>query len=65
MRGFLIAAALALAAPALAQNLANGREIHLICAGCHRKHAQGGKDGLYPRLAGQRAAYIEEQLPSW
>lgn len=67
MRGFLIAAALALAlaAPALAQNLANGREIHLICAGCHGKHAQGGKDGLYPRLAGQRAAYIEEQLLSF
>lgn len=52
-----------LAAPAApAQDLANGREIHRICAGCHGKHAQGGKDGTYPRLAGQRAAYIEEQL---
>lgn len=45
-----------------AQDLANGREIHAICAGCHGKHAQGGKGGEYPRLAGQRAAYIEEQL---
>lgn len=45
-----------------AQNLENGAEIHAICSGCHGKFAQGGKNGEYPRLAGQRAAYIEEQL---
>jgi cytochrome c553 len=50
------------ALPAAAQNLDNGREIHLTCAGCHGKYAQGGKDGEYPRLAGQRAGYIEDQL---
>jgi cytochrome c553 len=48
--------------PAGAQNLVNGKEIHDICSGCHGKHAQGGKGGEYPRRAGQRAAYIEEQL---
>ena len=65
MRTLVLALCLGLALPAAAQNLANGREIHLICAGCHGKHAQGGKNGLYPRLAGQRAAYIEEQLLSF
>jgi cytochrome c553 len=59
----LPAALLLLAAsPALPQDLANGREINEICAGCHGQFGQGGKDGEYPRLAGQRALYIEEQL---
>jgi len=66
MRRLLIAACAGLLlGPAAAQNLANGRDIHMICAGCHGKFAQGGKDGLYPRLAGQRALYIEEQLMSF
>lgn len=51
-----------LAMPTAAENLENGREIHITCAGCHGKYAQGGKDGEYPRLAGQRASYIEDQL---
>lgn len=51
-----------LASPSIAQDLANGREIFQICAGCHGKYGQGGKGGEYPRLAGQRAAYVEEQL---
>ncbi len=51
--------------PLAAQNLANGKEIHEICAGCHGKHAQGGKNGEYPRLAGQRPLYIEEQLQAF
>ena len=45
-----------------AQSLENGQEIHAICSGCHGKFGQGGKNGEYPRLAGQRASYIEEQL---
>ena len=53
------------ALPLAAQNLANGKEIHEICAGCHGKHGQGGKNGEYPRLAGQRALYIEEQLQAF
>lgn len=51
-----------LALPASAQDLANGRDIFQICAGCHGKFGQGGKAGEYPRLAGQRATYVEEQL---
>jgi cytochrome c553 len=53
------------AGPLAAQNLAKGKEIHEICAGCHGKHAQGGKNGEYPRLAGQRQLYIEEQLQAF
>ncbi len=48
--------------PIAAQNLGNGKDIFEICAGCHGKYGQGGKKGEYPRLAGQRAAYVEEQL---
>jgi cytochrome c553 len=63
MRSVLLAASLCLLPLSSgAQNLANGKEIHEICAGCHGKHAQGGKHGEYPRLAGQRVLYIEEQL---
>jgi cytochrome c553 len=63
MRPVLLAACLALlAGSAGAQDLANGRDIFNICAGCHGKYGQGGKNGEYPRLAGQRAAYVEEQL---
>jgi cytochrome c553 len=63
MRPALLVACLLLAsAAAPAQDLANGRDIFNICAGCHGKYGQGGKNGEYPRLAGQRAAYVEEQL---
>lgn len=48
--------------PLSAQNLKNGEEINETCAGCHGKHGQGGKRGEYPRIAGQRAAYLEQQL---
>jgi cytochrome c553 len=51
-----------LAVPAPAQNLENGKEINGVCAGCHGEHGQGGKRGEYPRLAGQRIAYLEESL---
>lgn len=66
MRHILLAISLCLLMPpAVAQNLANGREIFEICAGCHGRYGQGGKNGEYPRLAGQRALYIEEQLQSF
>ncbi|HMX15517.1 MAG TPA: c-type cytochrome [Rhodocyclaceae bacterium] len=41
---------------------AYGKEINLTCAGCHGAYGQGGKRGEYPRLAGQRALYMEEQM---
>jgi cytochrome c553 len=47
---------------AFAQDLENGKEINGTCAACHGPYGQGGKQGEYPRLAGQRARYIEAQL---
>lgn len=59
----LLAGSLLLCAwPLAAQNLENGRDINETCAGCHGALGQGGKKGEYPRLAGQRASYIEDQL---
>lgn len=48
-----------------AQNLERGKEINGTCAGCHGEFGQGGKKGEYPRIAGQRAAHIAEQLKSF
>lgn len=39
-----------------------GEEINEVCAGCHGEYAKGGKEGEYPRLAGQPAKFIAEQL---
>lgn len=43
-------------------DLAQGKEINGTCAACHGDNGQGGKKGEYPRIAGQRAKYIESQL---
>lgn len=40
----------------------NGEEINELCAGCHGEYGEGGKDGEYPRLAGQPAAFTAQQL---
>lgn len=40
----------------------SGKEIFGPCAACHGDSGQGGKRGEYPRIAGQRPAYIEETL---
>ena len=40
----------------------NAEEIHEVCATCHGEYSQGGKQGVYPRLAGLPAEYIERQL---
>lgn len=42
-----------------------GKEINDVCAACHGEHGQGGKRGEYPRIAGQRAAYLKDQLKSF
>ncbi len=42
-----------------------GREINGVCAACHGEFGQGGKRGEYPRIAGQRAAYLKDQLKSF
>jgi cytochrome c553 len=45
-----------------AADLDNGEEINEVCAACHGEFAQGGKDGEYPRLAGQPTEFIAKQL---
>lgn len=50
---------------AFAADPEKGREINGVCAACHGDYGQGGKRGEYPRIAGQRAAYIKEQLKSF
>lgn len=51
--------------PLAAQNLETGKEINGTCAGCHGDLGQGGKRGEYPRLAGQHAKYLEQQLKAF
>ncbi len=58
---FIVLATLAIP-PASAQDSEKGKEINQVCAACHGEQGQGGKKGEYPRLAGQRAAYLENQL---
>ncbi len=56
------------AAPAPVQAPAaedKGKDINGVCAACHGEYGQGGKRGEYPRLAGQRAAYLKDQLKSF
>ena len=64
-RLFLLLLTLCLAGPGQAQNLDKGKEINSTCAGCHGEFGQGGSRGEYPRIGGQRAAYIADQLKSF
>lgn len=61
---FLLLACLSGLAPASdpEKDLEKGKEINFTCAGCHAADGRGGKRGEYPRLAGQRASYLEDQL---
>jgi cytochrome c553 len=60
---FLMLSLLALAAAA--QDIDKGKEINGTCAACHGRYGEGGKKGEYPRIAGQRTAYLEDQLRSF
>ncbi len=62
MRPVLFLLATALPALAVAQDLENGKDVNGTCAACHGAEGQGGKMGEYPRLAGQRAEYLAQQL---
>ena len=42
-----------------------GKDINGTCAGCHGEFGQGGKRGEYPRIGGQRAAHIADQLKAF
>ena len=39
-----------------------GQQINGVCAGCHGPLGEGGKNGEYPRLAGQNFDYLKAQL---
>lgn len=43
-------------------DLENGEEINELCAGCHGEYGQGGKQGEYPRIAGQPEQFIIKQM---
>ncbi len=43
-------------------DLENGEEINEVCAGCHGEFGKGGKQGEYPRLAGQPPGFLARQL---
>lgn len=53
------------AIPVQALDLDKAKEINGVCATCHSDLGQGGKRGEYPRIAGQRALYLAEQLMSY
>lgn len=62
---FLIAFLLGASAPRAALpegQQDSGKEVYGPCAACHGEHGQGGKRGEYPRIAGQRIAYLEYSL---
>lgn len=61
----LFALALVAAGAASAIDLDKAKDINGVCATCHGEFGQGGKKGEYPRIAGQRALYLAEQLQSY
>ncbi|UCV05377.1 c-type cytochrome [Dechloromonas denitrificans] len=67
LRTFIPLALLAVlfASPVGAVDLDKGKEINGTCAACHGEFGQGGKKGEYPRIAGQRVKYLENQLNSF
>jgi cytochrome c553 len=47
---------------ALTPDPANGRQVYLTCAVCHRPEGWGTPDGTYPQIAGQLRTVIIKQL---
>lgn len=43
-------------------DIARGEEAFQVCQGCHRRGAVGTPSGAYPRLAGQHANVLIEQM---
>jgi cytochrome c553 len=41
---------------------ARGEEAFMVCQGCHKQGATGSVSGVYPRLAGQHATVLIEQM---
>ena len=43
-------------------DMLNGEDINELCAGCHGVYGEGGKQGEYPRIAGQPYQFLVDQL---
>ncbi len=39
-----------------------GEDVNDLCAGCHGVYGEGGKNGEYPRIAGQPYRFLYEQM---
>lgn len=50
---------------ALAVDAEKAKEVYGPCAACHGPFGEGGKKGEYPRIGGQNARYIQEQLKNF
>ena len=61
----LLLAGMLASSAAVAVDREKGKEINGTCAACHGDQGAGGKKGEYPRIAGQRVAYIENQLKNF
>ena len=61
----LFIAALAASLPVFAQDAQQAKDIFGPCAACHGDSGQGGKRGEYPRIAGQSAKYMFQQLKNF
>lgn len=59
---FVLLLAMSLQGHAREPDLANGEEINELCAGCHGIYGEGGKQGEYPRIAGQPYQFLVNQL---
>lgn len=53
------------AAPVLALDEEKAKDIYGPCAACHGEFGAGGKKGEYPRIAGQSAKYMFQQLKAF
>jgi cytochrome c553 len=58
----LVAVTLSPAGHAREPDLLNGEDINQVCAGCHGINGEGGKDGEYPRIAGQPYRFLYQQM---
>lgn len=65
LRVLLLAWFAGLSCGAFAADDERGKEIFGPCAGCHGEFGAGGKKGEYPRIGGQSAKYIEQQLKAF
>jgi cytochrome c553 len=55
----------AIGLPVAALDLDRAKDVYGPCAACHGPFGAGGKQGEYPRIAGQSPKYVEQQLQAF